>query len=122
MDVYIYQAAFLCRDCGEALIKHLDASGIIDTGDTDDYPQGPYPDGGGESDSAEFCDSMEYCVNAWTPKGWPRKVGVFLENPLTTDGRKDIQERISKSPENPVSQMLADFYGMELIKGNDDGT
>lgn len=81
MKVFMYQAALLCEDCGEAQRKHLDAAfaenGIepVDADDessydSDRYPKGPYADGGGEADCPQHCDQC----------------GVFLENPLTPDG------------------------------------
>jgi hypothetical protein len=76
-DAYIYAAALLCASCGEAQRKHLDeafaengAAPGTDEDDSDRYPQGPYADGGGESDSPQHCDQC----------------GTFLYNPLTGDG------------------------------------
>jgi hypothetical protein len=44
--------------------------------DSDEYPKGPYPNGGGESDSPQHCaDCRE-----------------FLENPLTSDGYDYVRE------------------------------
>ena len=64
MDAYIYQAALLCEDCGEAKRVELTKAGKAPADpedeysyDSDDFPKGPYPDGGGESDYEEHCDS-----------------------------------------------------------------
>lgn len=88
MDVYIYAAALLCEDCGEAQRKHLDeafaengAAPGTDEDDSDRYPQGPYPDGGGEADSPQHCDQC----------------GTFLENPLTGDGYAYLREQAEVS-------------------------
>lgn len=70
MLAYAYQAALLCEDCGKAHVDTLRSRGIEDTGDSDDFPQGPYGDGGGEADTPQHCD-------------WCNK---FLENPLTDYG------------------------------------
>lgn len=77
MNVYIYQAELLCDDCGPATRRHIIAKGerphepdMESTYDSDDYPKGPYPDGGGESDLPQHCGDC----------------GCFLENPLTDDG------------------------------------
>lgn len=77
MDVYIYQAALLCASCGEAQRKHLDeafaengAAPGTDEDDSDRYPQGPYPNGGGEADCPQHCDQCD----------------TFLDNSLTEDG------------------------------------
>lgn len=68
MDVYVYQAALLCAECGEAVRRELgDEPPVYDS---DDYPAGPFADGGGESYVPEHCD----------------RCGVFLENPLTEVG------------------------------------
>lgn len=65
MKVYVFQAALLCNDCGVAA-----ANGLEYNEDSDHFPNGPWPDGGGEADCPQHCD---HC-------------GVFLENPLTPDG------------------------------------
>jgi hypothetical protein len=86
MNAYIFQAALLCEPCGKATCDQLRKS-IADlhpgfdednesTYDSDYYPKGPYPDGGGEADCPQHCD---HC-------------GVFLENPLTSDGYDYVRE------------------------------
>jgi hypothetical protein len=81
MDVYVYQAALVCDDCGEAAKEACDANGDENTGDSDDYPQGPVADGGGEADCPQHCD---HC-------------GVFLENPLTSDGMEYVREAVERN-------------------------
>ena len=71
---FMYRAALLCEDCGEAVRTALGPA--ADTGDSDAYPQGPYSDGGGEADSPQHCDTC----------------GVHLDNPLTPDGESYVQE------------------------------
>lgn len=115
METYIFQAALYCSDCSKAIKERLDSEGVRDSGDSHDYPQGSYLDGGGEADCPQFCDSAQWCLNAWTPKGWPSKVGKFLENPLTSDGQKDLKERTRLRPWGPVVQMCLDFYGIKPI-------
>ena len=63
MDVYIFQAALWCEECGEAIRGRLTESGNApgdaeDEGsyDSDDFPKGPFPDGGGEADTEQCCD------------------------------------------------------------------
>jgi hypothetical protein len=90
----IYQAALLCEDCAAKVIDNLEKSGVADDGDSDSFPQGPYSDGGGESDSAQFCDSGRACVNAASVAG--HKVGCPLGNPLTTEGAAAVAESISR--------------------------
>lgn len=67
---YIYQAELLCACCAENVTRDLVRDGQVNTGDSDDFPQGPFPDGGGEADCPQHCGVCE----------------AFLENPLTPDG------------------------------------
>lgn len=95
MNAFVFQAAMLCEDCGTQTRAELDASeprhGTTPEGmsaflgfdpedeesyDSDDYPKGPYSDGGGEADTPQHCD----------------KCGVLLENPLTSDGEAYVIE------------------------------
>lgn len=106
MDVYMYQAALLCEDCGRKIRKELDKAGkspedpnFEESYESDDYPKGPYPDGGGESDSPQHCDEC----------------GVFLENALTDAGREYVEEMIAehkkKGRHDPkLIQEWAEFY------------
>ena len=50
------------------------------TFDSDQYPKGPYCNGGGESDCPNHCDGCK----------------VFLENPLTQDGENYVREQADK--------------------------
>lgn len=75
MRAFIYAAALHCEACGRAIRETLAESAPADPDnessyDSDEFPKGPYADGGGEADSPQHCDSC----------------GVFLENPLTPDG------------------------------------
>lgn len=74
MNVYVFQAALLCEDCGEA--AKLERREYEGAEDSDAYPQGPYGDGGGEADSPQHCDSC----------------GLFLDNPLTGDGDNYVRD------------------------------
>jgi len=100
MDVYIYQASLYCKKCGEQLCEELPKPEGMDlnnehTWDSDDYPKGPYPNGGGEADCPQHCDGC----------------GTFLENPLTPDGEEYVQDAIMKQDGNPqVLQKWKDFY------------
>jgi hypothetical protein len=81
MTAYIYQAELLCEPCATNVRVHLDSLGKKPanpddetTYDSDDYPKGPYPDGGGEADSEQHCG---YCQ-------------IALENPVI-EPRKENQ-------------------------------
>lgn len=88
MNAYVYQAAFLCEPCAEQLADVLPPT--ADRSDSDSFPQGPYPDGGGEADSPQHCD---HC-------------GLFLENPLTAHGRWYV----TQTRENGVTAQWRAFY------------
>jgi len=81
MYAYMYRAAFLCEECGESKQKELKGTGAESSGESDVYPQGPYPDGGGEADSPQHCDSCE----------------KFLQNPLTSEGDDYVRESYSEA-------------------------
>ena len=91
MDAWIFQADVYCDDCARELIAECKGS---DTGDSDDYPQGPYPDGGGEADCPQHCGSC----------------GVFLENPLTGEGYEYVRTHDVVSP---VTDEWRAFYGID---------
>ena len=76
MDAYIFQAALLCTDCANAVFATSEAPADCRE-DSDNYPQGPYSNGGGEADCPQHCD---HC-------------GLFLENPLTPDGDTYVREK-----------------------------
>jgi len=113
MQAYIYQADIYCEGC-----THMIRGGIIagtcpgqvpndpddeTTFDSDDWPKGPYPDGGGESDSPQHCDSC----------------GAFLENPLTPDGLRAVAVAIEAHDRHgygvaSVINEWRNFYRQEL--------
>lgn len=81
MDAYVYKAALLCADCAQARIIQVEGMAVKPRGypsDSDAYPQGPYPQGGGEADSPQHCDDCN----------------LFLENPLTGDGMEYVSNNI----------------------------
>lgn len=80
MQAYIYRANIYCAKCGEAMIDRAKTHGVKDTGDSGDFPQGPYSRGGGEADSPQHCGECH----------------VFLENPLTDDGRVMVMECVNE--------------------------
>jgi hypothetical protein len=94
MNAYIYQAALLCEEC--ALKTGRVFARPDESEDSDCFPVGPLPNGGGEADCPEHCD---HC-------------GVFLENPLTTDGYECVRFHVASNT-NPTSVALsvwAPFY------------
>lgn len=90
MRAFVYQAALYCEECGAAIRAKLAAENKAPVNpddessyNSDDYPKGPYEDGGGEADRPQHCDAC----------------GVFLENPLTDDGVEYVRERIAENPD-----------------------
>lgn len=77
MDAFIYCADLICTGCAEAVKEDVTNAGFAPADpdnessyDSDQFPKGPYSDGGGEADTPQHCG---HC-------------GAFLENPLTPDG------------------------------------
>lgn len=111
MKAYIYAAALFCEACVASLLgvgvdgirseidKRRKAHGIPDGAtDTDNVPDGPYSDGGGEADTPTHCD----------------KCNTFLGNPLTADGYAYVRGAISDGGGNPeVLAEWAEFYGIQ---------
>ncbi len=82
MDAYIYKAALYCEDCAGKIERSLPAMPIRDVlTDSGQYPQGPYPNGGGEADTPQHCDTC----------------GLFLENPLTGDGIAYVRSELARA-------------------------
>lgn len=107
MNAYIFQAALLCEDCAMATREQHDSDvPIDDRDDSDNWPQGPYPDGGGEADCPQHCD---HC-------------GCFLENPLTSDGVEYVREKLLEhnnltrrlNSQKPLLHEWSDFYDIHL--------
>jgi hypothetical protein len=76
---YMFQAELLCEGCGDDVKAQTKPPlGFPDESlyDSDDYPKGPYSDGGGEADTPQHCG---HC-------------GAFLGNPLTPDGDSYVRE------------------------------
>jgi hypothetical protein len=110
MDAYIYQADVFCEDCGAKIRNELTAAGEAPedpddehTYDSDDFPKGPYPDGGGEADSPKHCGAGEDCPHAIECRRGQQtwKVGGFLENPLTPEGYAQVAHDILEHMKDP---------------------
>jgi len=94
MNVYVHDADLFCEMCGIRRKYQLTKRGVEDSGDSNDFPQGPYPNGGGEADTPAHCGEC----------------GIFLENPLTKDGVEYVRERIEEPAQNAVTQLWHRFY------------
>lgn len=98
MDAYIYAAALYCSDCAATIKRDKVEPGHVrecdeSSYDSGEWPKGPYPRGGGESDTPSHCDGC----------------GVFLENPLASGG---IDYVLDARP-GPVRDMWLRFYRLE---------
>jgi hypothetical protein len=107
MYAYVYQAALYCAACGEKLKDFPSIAAEIRHApeDSDSYPQGPYSDGGGEADSPQHCDGC----------------GVFLENPLTGDGTRYVNEKLTEHARNgsgnkTVLETWAKYYNAQAFE------
>ena len=77
--------------------NHTKSNGIDmdeDSYDSDDYPKGPYYDGGGEADSPNHCGNCS----------------VHLENPLTTDGEEYVKTSVKDALGGQVAQEWKEYY------------
>jgi hypothetical protein len=111
MDAFVYQGALYCPECAAKIAGELAAQGVKDAGETETFPQGPHAEGGGEADSPQHCDAGEGCAGA--EQLGDRKVGAFLENPLTDEGRLTVMEAFVDDPASPVVQRWMEHYGIE---------
>lgn len=107
-EVYVYKAALYCKPCGDGIKQRLAMNGkavpenLDETQyDSDVYPKGPYPNGGGEADSPQHCDNC----------------GRFLDNPLTQEGYNYVNEAIAaheksgRGNEEVLNEWVS-FYGI----------
>lgn len=102
MDAYIYQAGLFCPNCTKEIKKTLTCPGDPNdewTFDSDDYPKGPFADGGGEADTPNHC----------------AKCQCFLENPLTEEGYRHIERQIGiMVGYNEVVKLWCNHYGFKI--------
>lgn len=82
-NVYMFAAALYCEPCGEAIKADTPKPAHADEGnehtfDSDEWPKGPYGDGGGEADTPQHCAACN----------------KFLENPLTGHGYAYLREQL----------------------------
>ncbi len=99
MDAYIYNADLWCKQCARKIMERCGE----DTGDSDEYPQGPYSNGGGPADCPAHCAGC----------------GTMLENPLTEDGKEYVRESLHRYMElgagdKDVLQKWSEYYGISF--------
>jgi hypothetical protein len=116
MQAYVFDAALLCEECGTEAIQDLTEDRSVpperpvDKQDSDEWPQGPFGEGGGEADCPQHCASC----------------GVFLENPLTDKGHDYVREQYARARDETdltscgsigVTQMWANHYACLELPG-----
>lgn len=87
-SAYIYCADLYCANCAEKIMADLskpEGEEGLDYG-SDDYPCGPYADGGGEADSVQHCADC----------------GELLENPLTEEGLEHLRDMLAETETDAV--------------------
>lgn len=117
-QAYIYCADIYCEACADDIRKRLTAEGKRPknwqderTFDSDEYPKGPYDNGGGESDGPQHCGSHDECLDPTIIDG--QKCGHFLENPLTTHGVEYLLEQHMQNT-TAVTEFWMEFYSEEV--------
>lgn len=96
MEAYIFQAELHCGECITKIMKNLlPPDGYIfgdeSSYDSDDYPKGPFNEGGGEADNPNHCGTC----------------GKFLENPLTEEGEAYVRESVNPEQAYPGPGLTA---------------
>lgn len=101
---FLFRAALWCESCARAHMAAHVAPAWADlsdesTWDSDDWPKGPFPEGGGPADSPQHCDAC----------------GEFLGNPLTPDGAAYVADLFRRGRVRPdLSATYRAAYGDAL--------
>lgn len=90
--MYIFQGDTYCDDCAQELMKALHDPPEHEQEDSDAYPQSVLPS---EADSPQHCAYGEDCLNAVEVDDGEHKVGVWLENDLTSYGEQYVKNAVS---------------------------
>ena len=107
MDAYIFQADVYCVTCADVLMEDIRAAGGVPANpedessyESDDFPKGPFPDAGGESDCPQHCAAC----------------GVYLEAPLTPSGVTNALDALDESDvrREPLDTWAADLHDYSL--------
>lgn len=93
MNVYLFQGDLICPKCAKHLKDETGNGWESTSGDSEVYPQGPIPNGGGEADEPKYCAMCE----------------CFLENLLTEEGLNYLMEIIYYQIEKVAQSSGAEF-------------
>ncbi len=115
---YTHKDHSACEQCGTTLIPKR-IKDEVDKNNSDEWPDGPYKDGGGEADYPHHCGSGGSCLDAYVLKDGSSKVGCFLENPLTTHGTcyvvgLAIEEIRRDGKMGEIVEMWVNYYGIKV--------
>lgn len=112
---YIYAANIWCDGCGETIKERIQAEGMAPA-DSDEYDSDEYPkhcDGSSEADSPQHCAAGADCINAYEFDDGT-KIGVWLENDLTTDGADYVKKVVCEAREGcgnlDVANLWKEYY------------
>lgn len=105
---YVYCADIYCGVCGKEIIEDCKDVHEIDRDCTDSFPQ--FDDSSGEADCPQHCGEC----------------GVFLENPLTTDGYEYVKEAVLNDLKASNLESIAvtewgPFYDIESLFFEEEG-
>jgi hypothetical protein len=103
MNAYIFQADIYCSDCARNIREMLPLDARA-SDDSDSYPQGPYANGGGESDVPEHC----------------AECGTFLENPLTSEGYDYLRNECRSGPIDGYNDTVKEWLAYYDIDADED--
>lgn len=121
--LYTYQAALYCEPCGERIRAELTAQGKApaDPDDMESYDSDEFPKDclAGETDSPSFCDSGADCADPIVLSDGQTKIGCYLDEDLTSEGIKNLQESLADVDLDPVLRRIykdaADAHGAEYL-------
>lgn len=123
--MFIYQADTYCDSCGDSLIASLQAAKrlrderIVDTGDSDDWPQSVFA---GETDGPDHCargvdcleplDLLDYGLKLSDPLYGAESthIGALLSDGLTEYGVSYLREMLTEPHRTPYQRALYRYW------------
>lgn len=115
--MYAYHAELWCDDCGRLIKDDCELAGQEDSGDTNDYPQ--YSDEErSETDCPNHCANMEDCRDA-IELADGSKIGVLLEEQLTSEGRTYVLEEHARKP-SEITELWLYTFGITSPDSEED--
>jgi hypothetical protein len=110
MDYCIYNADVYCSACAADIKAQIrKEGGRVERDDSDSWPQ-PVDPNSDEADCPQHCGSHADCLNPMILSDG-RKIGAFLENSLTTDGREYVKSTHRDKP-SEITQFWVDHYDL----------